>query len=234
MTDHVCEQKIRVSSFIAEHDLFFTLAQPLVSLCKKLAEDKNTLTKLSVSNQHASYLSTHDVAPEFKQRLSKKPPKNMFSMNIDEATNVSMDKKLNGLVRYYDEELVPTPCNQRATSRTLICPPFLELHLNVTQHIVQCCKTFGLTKDDLHAYCALCRCDVDVSTQGKGAIESYSKSYFNMFLYFLILVFNMARNYAYTRQNFSDVYAASILSTNVKELLRNTGEALSLYNSEGS
>lgn len=70
-----------------------------------LAEDKNALKKLSVSNQLASYLNTHAVAPEFRQRLSKKLLKNMFSMNIDEATNVSMDKMLNVLVRCYDEEL---------------------------------------------------------------------------------------------------------------------------------
>lgn len=30
------------------------------------------------------------------------------------------------------------------------------------------------SKDDLHAYCTLCRCDVDVSTQGKAAIERHA------------------------------------------------------------
>lgn len=39
-TDRVCEQKIRLCAFIAEHDLSFTISQPLVNLCKKLAEDK--------------------------------------------------------------------------------------------------------------------------------------------------------------------------------------------------
>lgn len=44
MTDRVCDLKIRVCSFIAEHDLSFTIAQPLVDLCKKVAVDKNALT----------------------------------------------------------------------------------------------------------------------------------------------------------------------------------------------
>lgn len=32
--------KIRIFSFIAEHDLSFTIAQPLVELCKRVASDK--------------------------------------------------------------------------------------------------------------------------------------------------------------------------------------------------
>ncbi len=63
LTDRVCEQKIRIAAFIAEHDLSFTMARPLVELCKKLAEDKNALAKLSVSNNHASYLNTHTALP---------------------------------------------------------------------------------------------------------------------------------------------------------------------------
>lgn len=65
MTDRVCNQKIRVCTFIAEHDLSFPISQPRVSLFKKLAEGTTGLTKLSISNQHASYMNTHGIAPEF-------------------------------------------------------------------------------------------------------------------------------------------------------------------------
>lgn len=105
MTDRVCEQKIRVTAFIAEHDLSFTMARPLVELCKKLAEDKNALAKLSISNNHASYLNTHGLAPEFKRQLAEKLKKATFSINVDKATHLKTDKVLNVLVRFIDDNL---------------------------------------------------------------------------------------------------------------------------------
>lgn len=50
------------------------------------------MTKLSVSNQHASYVNTHGIAPEFKKHLSEKLKNGMFSLNMDEASSQSMDK----------------------------------------------------------------------------------------------------------------------------------------------
>ena len=74
-TDRVCDLKIRVCTFIAKHDLSFKISQPLINLCKKIAEDKIALTKLSISNQHASYLNTHGITPEFKKRIFGKAHK---------------------------------------------------------------------------------------------------------------------------------------------------------------
>lgn len=102
-------------TFIAEHDLSFTISQPLVNLCKKLAEDKNALTRLSVSNQHASCVNTHGIAPEFKKHLSEKLNKCMFSLNIDEASSQNMDKILNVLVRFFDDDV--TRVTQHLASR---------------------------------------------------------------------------------------------------------------------
>ncbi|XP_049334435.1 uncharacterized protein LOC125801679 [Astyanax mexicanus] len=104
MADRVSNLKIRLCTFIAEHDLSFTVAQPLVALCKKLAEDRAALSHLSVSRQHTSYLLTHGIAPEFKHRLSEKLGNGMFSLNVDEATNKNMDKIMNVLVRFFDED----------------------------------------------------------------------------------------------------------------------------------
>ncbi|KAL0154205.1 hypothetical protein M9458_050459, partial [Cirrhinus mrigala] len=84
MTDRVTDLKIRLCSFTAELDLSFTIAHPLVTLCKKLAEDRPALAHL--------YLLTHCISPEFKKRLSEKLKNGMFSVNTDEATDKSMDK----------------------------------------------------------------------------------------------------------------------------------------------
>lgn len=104
MTDRVCDLKICLCTFIAEHDLSFRILQPLVTLCRKLAEDKKALTSLSVSNQHASYMNTHGIALQFKKCLSEKLKKCMFSLNVDEPTTLNMDKILNVLVRFFDNE----------------------------------------------------------------------------------------------------------------------------------
>lgn len=104
ITDRMTDLKIRLCAFIAEHDLSFTVAQPLVALCKKVAEDGTALAQLSVSRQHASYLLTHGISPEFKKRLSEKLRSSMFSLNIDEATDKNMDRIMNILVRFYDED----------------------------------------------------------------------------------------------------------------------------------
>src|SRR4029434_1524287 len=62
------------------------------------------LTKLSISNQHASYFNTHGITPEFKRRISEKLKNDMFSLNADEATNKNMEKVLNVLVRFFGED----------------------------------------------------------------------------------------------------------------------------------
>lgn len=62
--DRTCDLRTRVCSFIAEPDMSFTIAQPPVELCKTVASDKTAL-KLSISNQHASYMNTHGIAKEF-------------------------------------------------------------------------------------------------------------------------------------------------------------------------
>lgn len=80
-------------AFLAEHNLSFTLAQTLVDLCKKVAGDKAALSRMS--NQLASYFNTHGITPEFKRQLSNKLKNDMFSLNMDEATNNNMDKVLN-------------------------------------------------------------------------------------------------------------------------------------------
>lgn len=100
VTDPVCGLKIRMCMFIS---------QPLVHLCRELAEDKNALTRLSVSNQHVSYVNTHGIAPEFKKRLSEKLKNCMFSLNIDEASSQSMDSILHVLVRFFDYDQSNNP-----------------------------------------------------------------------------------------------------------------------------
>ncbi|XP_026124635.1 uncharacterized protein LOC113106835 [Carassius auratus] len=105
MADRVCDVKVRICSFIAEHDLSFTVSQPLVNLMQSVVKDKSALSRLSMSNAHASYLCTHGISAYWKSELSSKLKTKMFSLNVDEATDGNMDRILNVLVRYYDEDV---------------------------------------------------------------------------------------------------------------------------------
>lgn len=99
--DCVCKQKIRICAFIAEHDLSLTMSQPLVELVKSVAEDKSALSRMTLSNAHASYLCTsccslqNQIISHLQRRM----------LNADESTNANMDSVLNVLVRYFDEDM---------------------------------------------------------------------------------------------------------------------------------
>lgn len=71
-----------VCTFIAEHNLSFTVAQTLKNLCERLSEDKSALTKLSVSM----------ALPQGLDPFSAKLKKVNFLVKIEKATNVNMDR----------------------------------------------------------------------------------------------------------------------------------------------
>lgn len=97
----MCKQKIRICAFIAEHDLSLTMSQPLVELVKSVAEDKSALSRMTLSNAHASSLCTsccslqNQIISHLQRRM----------LNADESTNANMDSVLNVLVRYFDEDM---------------------------------------------------------------------------------------------------------------------------------
>lgn len=97
----MCKQKIRICAFIAEHDLSLTMSQPLVELVKSVAEDKSALSRMTLSNAHASYLCTsccslqNQIISHLQRRM----------LNADESTNANMDSVFNVLVRYFDEDM---------------------------------------------------------------------------------------------------------------------------------
>lgn len=74
------------------HTIYTSLCIYILYDDKSETDDKNALTKLSVSNQHTSYMNTHGIASKFKKGLSDKLKGWMCSLNDDEPP-----KTLNGL-----------------------------------------------------------------------------------------------------------------------------------------
>lgn len=90
MQGRVCNLKVRICTFIAEHHQSFTISPVLVKLCKTLSEDRTALSRLTVSNAQVRYRSTH----QFRQCLAQKLLKQTFSLNVDESTNQNIDRIL--------------------------------------------------------------------------------------------------------------------------------------------
>ena len=92
------------AAFVCEHTLPFSMAEHLVAYAKRMAEEKNALQKLRMSRTSATYVITHGVAKSFKDDLKEKLKGKFFSLNVEEATNNSMDKIINILIQYFDED----------------------------------------------------------------------------------------------------------------------------------
>ena len=104
MAERVAEQKAILVAFAAEHALSLRLIPELLTMSKRLAQDRKALQKTSMGRTCATYTSTHGLAAGFKEELNIKLQKCFFSMNIDEATDNAMDKIVNILVNYFDDQ----------------------------------------------------------------------------------------------------------------------------------
>jgi hypothetical protein len=69
-----------------------------------LAKDKKVLDKVEMKRFCATYTLTHGVAAAFKDEIREKLQNGYYSLDIYESTNNNMDKILNILFRFFDEE----------------------------------------------------------------------------------------------------------------------------------
>ena len=97
-------RKTKLMAFVAQHNLPLSITPSLLDLCKDMAEDKKALIKTHMSRTAATYTTTHGLAAALRNELRQKLKQIFYSLNIDEATNNAMDKTLNILVRYFDED----------------------------------------------------------------------------------------------------------------------------------
>lgn len=104
LSDRVADQKAVVTAFLSENTLPFSLAGELVNLSKHLAKDKLALSKLHFSRTSATYVNTHGTAKCMREELVDKLKGTFFSLNIDEGTSNAVDKIINVMIRFYDED----------------------------------------------------------------------------------------------------------------------------------
>lgn len=105
LRDRVSHQEALVASFVAEHNIPFSVAPHLISLAKELSRDPKALSELSMCRKTVSYKLRQGLSDVLHKRLVQDMTKHTFSLNLDEATSKgSKERVLNILVSYFSED----------------------------------------------------------------------------------------------------------------------------------
>ncbi|GFR93736.1 DNA repair and recombination protein RAD54 [Elysia marginata] len=95
-----------ICTFLVENVLPLSSAPKLLDLAKELSKDPTALNEIKMERTCASYKLIHGVHLVGKKRLLNIMRENKFSLNIDESTTKSSQKRvMNVLVCYFSDEL---------------------------------------------------------------------------------------------------------------------------------
>ncbi|XP_046805926.1 protein ZBED8-like [Lucilia cuprina] len=100
----VADFEIRLSLFFAEHNLAAQAIDHLIPLLKEIAPDSSIIKKCQLGRIKCTKIIQNVLSREEKENLIRKLQIYKFSVLLDESTDVSSQKTMCLLVRYYDEE----------------------------------------------------------------------------------------------------------------------------------
>ena len=99
---------VQISAFTAEHNLPFTLANPLLSLIQSSvptdSSEKTALSQIHLNATKCTNIIRQGTGLYFISMLTKKLQKTKFSLILDETTNVATEKQLGIVVVWCDAE----------------------------------------------------------------------------------------------------------------------------------
>lgn len=88
-----------ICSYIVENNLPISSVEPLIELIKSLPE-KSIISEISLGKQKATNVIRNGLRPFFNQELVSELKQHLYSIYIDETTDVSVKKQLAILVSY--------------------------------------------------------------------------------------------------------------------------------------
>lgn len=95
---------LRVCAFIAEHDLSPGLMNHFPLLLKAVAVDSDIAKTLDCTPEKTEFFIKNVLAIDRLNDLSNKLTSTVFSIIVDESTDIFQNKSLSLVVRYYDED----------------------------------------------------------------------------------------------------------------------------------
>ena len=97
--------EIKLSAFLAEHNLAFRTMDHLCPLLANIFHDSKIAKNLSIRRTKAKNIVTNVIAENYKRNLTQILKITKFSILADESTDISTTKTLCVVVRYFDRTL---------------------------------------------------------------------------------------------------------------------------------
>lgn len=97
----VKKAELKMAAFVCIHNLAFLLLDHLPLLQKNIFPDSKICNNIKMKRKKATQLVTEVLAPYFKKQTVKDIKKQFFSLIIDETTDISTEKSLIVIVRYW-------------------------------------------------------------------------------------------------------------------------------------
>lgn len=94
--------ELRIILFLIQYNFPFILAEHIIRLIKSVASDSAIVKDLGLARSKATYTTADVLCEEGLANISDELRKNHFSIIIDETTDISTNKCLAVVVRYFD------------------------------------------------------------------------------------------------------------------------------------
>ena len=104
LKDKVHKAELKLTAFMAEHDMPFSQTDHLLPLLKKMFPDSDIAQNMTLKKTKASYVMQDSIAWEESREIAKLCQENKFSLLIDESTDVSVSQNLAVVVRFFDRK----------------------------------------------------------------------------------------------------------------------------------
>ncbi|CAG9812973.1 unnamed protein product [Phaedon cochleariae] len=95
--------ELKICAFLHEHNLPFLLADHLPKFIRSICPDSDIAKNINCSRTKATYLTNECINLEQLEYLSNILKKSKFSLLIDETTDISTEKSLAMVIRFYDD-----------------------------------------------------------------------------------------------------------------------------------
>ena len=97
--------EIKLTAMLASRNLAFLLTDFSTPLMKQVFEDSSIAKNMSLNRHRAAQIIREVLGPAHKERLKEILKKKVFSVIIDESTDISCESKMVVVVRYEDPDL---------------------------------------------------------------------------------------------------------------------------------
>lgn len=104
LQDAVQLAEIKLSAFLAEHNVAFRVIDHIEGVLKEIFPDSKICQKLKLKRTKATNIIKNVIAPSEKEVLITKLNRTQFSVMVDESTDIACESTICVVVRFYDHE----------------------------------------------------------------------------------------------------------------------------------